>query len=122
MKIVKSAYVILCFTLLSVIANSIALNILITKTLNDVKDLPDYLTDVSYSECENLYNIFKKQEKYISLTVNHEDLTEVESSFAEMLGAIKANDSESVLSIKSRLIDALEHLRRLSGINIDSIL
>ena len=122
MKIVKSAYVILCFTLLSVIANSIALNILITKTLNDVKDLPDYLTDVSYSECENLYNNFKKQEKYISLTVNHEDLTEVESSFAEMLGAIKANDSESVLSIKSRLIDALEHLRRLSGINIDSIL
>ena len=122
MKIVKSAYVILCFTLLSVIANSIVLNILIAKTLNDVKDLPDYLTDVSYSECENLYNNFKKQEKYISLTVNHEDLTEVESSFAEMLGAIKANDSESVLSIKSRLIDALEHLRRLSGINIDSIL
>ena len=122
MKIVKSAYVILCFTLLSVIANSIVLNILIAKTLNNVKALPDYLTDVSYSECEKLYNNFKKQEKYISLTVNHEDLTEVESSFAEMLGAIKANDSESVLSIKSRLIDALEHLRRLSGINIESIL
>ena len=122
MKIVKSAYVILCLTLLAVIANSTILNVLISKTLQDVKSMPDSLTEASYLECENLYNNFKKQEKYISLTVNHEDLTDVESSFAEMLGAIKANDGESVLTIKSRLIDALEHLRRLSGINIDSIL
>ena len=122
MKIVKSAYVMLCFTLLSVIANSIALNMLISKTLNDVKSMPDFLTETSYAECKILYSDFKTQEKYISLTVNHEDLTDVEASFAEMLGAIKAQDTESMLTIKSRLIDALEHLRRLSGINIDSIL
>ena len=122
MKTVKSAYVILCFSLLAVIINSITLNMLISKTLNEVKALPDILYESSYTDHEKIYNDFKKKEKYISLTVNHEDLTEVETSFAELLGATKAKDEESMLTIKSRLIDALEHLRRLSGINIDSIL
>ena len=84
--------------------------------------LPESLSAESHQEYERLYKDFKKKEQYISLTVNHEDLTDVESSFSEIVGAAKANDEEAFLTIKSRLIDALDHLRRLSGINIDSIL
>ena len=122
MKAVRSAYVLLCISILVVFINSLVLNRLISKTLDEVKMLPESLSAESHQEYERLYKDFKKKEQYISLTVNHEDLTEVESSFSEIVGAAKANDEEAFLTIKSRLIDALDHLRRLSGINIDSIL
>ena len=122
MKSVKLAYFLLFFSLIAVISNSIVLNKLITDTLNSTKNILDKEDEKLYLEYEEIYESFKSKEAYISLTVNHEDLTDVESSFAEIIGAAKAGDLESIITIKSRLIDSLDHLRRLSGITLDSIL
>ena len=74
------------------------------------------------AEYEALYQSFMRKQKFISLTVSHDDLTEIENDLAEILGAISADDKESLIIAKSRLIMTLTHLRRLSGVNLDSIL
>ena len=69
-----------------------------------------------------LYDEFKKKETFISLTVNHEDLTRIEESFSEIIGYLSVGNADDAMVIKNRLLDSLEHLRRLSGFNIDSII
>jgi hypothetical protein len=54
--------------------------------------------------------------------VSHSDLSEIEGAFAELIGAAEAKDEESVIIAKSRLTNALMHLRRLSIIGIEGIL
>lgn len=71
---------------------------------------------------ERLYREFLRREKVISLTVSHDDLTNIETNFAEMCGALRAREYGQAKIAKSRLTDALRHLRRLSGITIDSII
>ena len=74
---------------------------------------------------EEFYRIFEKYrsyETYFSLTVNHDDLTNIEDGFAELIGNLEVDDTEGAEVIKNRLLYSLEHLRRLSGINIDSII
>jgi len=65
---------------------------------------------------------FKSRETYISLTVNHQDLTNIEDCFAEMIGYLEIGDTDGAHVTKSRLINSLEHLWRLSAINLDSII
>ncbi len=67
------------------------------------------------------FSAFKKEEEYLSLTVNHGDLTDIEALFSEMIGYLRVSDREGAEVTKNRLIDALSHLRRLSGCNISSI-
>ena len=70
---------------------------------------------------EELYKDFMKRQKFISLTVSHDDLTEIENELAEILGAIEAEDEGAPIIAKSRLLMTLTHLRRLTGVNLDSI-
>ena len=79
-------------------------------------------TDTDAEVFSLLYDNFLKDEKFISLTVSHEDLRDIEKSFSEIIAAARMNDTVEVQKAKSRLIDALLHLGRLCGINIDSIL
>lgn len=84
------------------------------------------ISDENIEECEakmrSLYEDFKKKETFISLTVNHEDLTNIEESFSEIIGYLSVGDVDGARVIKNRLLDSLEHLRRLSGFNIDAII
>jgi hypothetical protein len=59
---------------------------------------------------------------FFAITVSHDDLTNIEGCFYEILGAAEANDDDALKIAKSRLIGSLSHLKRLSAINIDSIL
>ena len=95
----------------------------IDKTANDVTDLsfsgePEEIKQ----RAEILFKDYKRREFFLSLTVSHEDLTDIESLFSEMIGYLSVKDTEGAEMTKSRLIDALMHLRRLSGVNISSIL
>lgn len=120
MKSVKIAYTILIVSLILIVMNSIVLNGIITDTINEINSVN--LNEKSeLVKFRQIYSDFKKKETYISLTVNHEDLTSIDISFSEIIGASSAEDIDSVIMIKSRLIDSLFHLKRLSGINIDSI-
>ncbi len=76
----------------------------------------------SLESFEGLFRKFKRAERFISVTVSHEDLTRVEESFADIIGAATADDKNALTTAKSRLIDSLGHLRRLSGISLDSII
>lgn len=68
------------------------------------------------------YEKFKKCETFIGLTVNHDDLSNIEESFTEMLGHLAIGDTDAATVTKNRLLDELSHLRRLSGFNIDAII
>ena len=76
---------------------------------------------VDSAEYERIFLKFQKAERIISLSVSHDDLTNIEEGFAEIIGAAKAGGEVGIMTVKSRLTDALLHLRRLSGIKIDSI-
>jgi len=77
------------------------------------------LSDDGVSE---LYSDFVKMRTYLTLTVNHDDIACVEEELAELMGAVKVGDTESAEIAKSRLVNAISHLGRLSGFNIDSII
>ena len=73
-------------------------------------------------EIEKIYEHYKYHQRIISITVSHDDLTNIENAFAELIGATKAGDGAGLVTIKSRLERSLLHLGRLSGLNIDSII
>ena len=68
------------------------------------------------------YAEFEAKVKYISISVNHEDLTNIEQCFAEIMGSLSVGDIDNAEITKYRLIDSLKHLRRLSGFTIDSVI
>ena len=114
MKSVRMAAVLLVATLVAVVANSFAVRGMIGGIIERVESAEN-------DEYEEIFKDFKDMEAYVSLTVDHEDMMKIELAFAELIGAVQAGDEESVTVIKSRLKYSLEHLRRLSGINIESI-
>lgn len=119
MKAAIISFVTLSIVLLSVILNSY----LVSKSICDViEQLENAPTDTAnYTAYENIFNDYMKKQRYIGLSVSHDDLTNIEGEFHEILGAIKAEDEQTLIIAKSRLIGALSHLKRLSGINADSI-
>ena len=121
MKAVRAAAILLIVTLLTVIINSRVLKNIITEITEEVVDAEEVDAEIAYREYSEIFEKYKKKASYISLTVNHEDLTDIENSFAEIIGAARSGDIDSVITIKSRLVSALTHLGRLTGINLDSI-
>ena len=79
-------------------------------------------TEEAKSDAVAAYELFQKKELFIGLTVNHEDLSNIENGFAEMIGYLTVDDSDSAEVTRNRLLDSLSHLRRLSGFNIDAII
>ena len=121
MKTVRAAAILLVVTLLTVIVNSIVLKSMINDISDEVIAAEEKNTEKAYAEYTEIYEKYKKKSTYISLTVSHEDLTDIENSFAEIIGAAKGGDIDGIITVKSRLVGALNHLGRLSGINLDSI-
>ena len=74
----------------------------------------------SYEDAAIAREKFMKYERYISITVSHGDLTNIEDLLSEYEAQMRDGSDDAEIT-KSRLINALSHLRRLSGINIDSI-
>ena len=109
------------FLLIALIGvNSFALNFNINKVYEAVESTPPRLTNADTFEA--LYEDYMRRERFICLTVAHNDLMDIEGAFAELLGAIKAEDEGQLIIAKSRLENALLHLRRLSTIGIEGIL
>ena len=115
------ALCVLALIVLAIAANAVILDKSIKETIDEVASL-SLSAESSYSDAEQIYKKFKEKEKYISITVNHEDLTNIDQCFADMIGNLSAKDSEDAEVAKYRLVDSLEHLRRSCGLNIDSII
>ncbi len=106
-------FAVLCF----VAVNTIALD-------RQISSLMEMLNGSSLDEekAENIYKIFRQKKSYMSLTVSHEDLTSIEECFIELIGYTRDEDDGNAQTAKNRLVFYLEHLRRLSGFNLDSII
>ena len=107
-----------------VITNTIVLNIQIEEICDAVKAIEireDSLKEAE-RETREIFDIYKRREVFISLTVNHDDLTNIEESFDEMIGYLSVGDADGARVTKNRLVGSLEHLRRLSGFTIDAII
>ena len=118
------AYVIFILILISVFVNTAMLQKQISEVISNVEELdlnePDSVAVTKAAE--RLYDDFKKKESFISLPVSHDDLTNIESAFSELIGYLSAGEFGSAVATKNRLLDSLEHLRRLSDINLEAII
>lgn len=122
MKPVKLSILILAVLTILVYANSLYIGHITKSIAKKVESIDTDNIENAAEHFENVFDDFKKAERYISITVSHDDLTNIEESFSEIIGAANAGNLIGVKTTKSRLKDALIHLGRLSGINIDSIL
>lgn len=116
------ALIILFLVLGLVVTNSFILHSLIDQTIKSVKEIEVENTLEATKRFEECYKSFARRERYISLSVSHKDLMSINDCFSDIIGAGIAGDKEEMIITKNRLVSSLEHLRRLSGVNIDSIL
>ena len=122
MKTKILAVVFLTVTVVAVIANTVALNKIITSYTEEVSRLvTDPADEASAPAARELFERFRSSERFVSITVNHDDLTSIEELFSELIGELEVGDADAAYVTKNRLIDALRHLGRLSGFNIDAI-
>lgn len=117
---------ILAICLFIFIIGFVITNMLILKNLTDM--LTEEISDISVDDegaldrVLKIDEIFKKKEVYIGFTVSHDDLTNIEDCFAELSGCLSVGDTDGAEVAKCRLLRFLEHLRRLVGFNIDTII
>lgn len=121
MKSLRFAYLILFLLFAAVIINSVAVGRVIESIADEVSAAEEKDMAAAKEEYEALYKKYKRYEAYVSLSVDHDDLSNLENGFSEIIGAARADDSDALITAKSRLCDCLRHIKRLSGINIDSI-
>ena len=121
MKVKIFSVVLLILLICAVATNTIFLTRCIDKILSDVEAL-----DTKNAEARNfgeeIFDNYKRAEFFLSLTVSHNDLADVNSYFTEMNAYLALGNAEEACVAKSRLTDTLTHLRRLSGFNFGSFL
>ncbi len=122
MKGLIFALTVLFLVLALTVTNSLILRSMIDDTIDSVEKIEIDNAETAKKSFEKCYEHFERRERFISLTVSHSDLTDIDECFSEIIGAGNAFDIDNMIRTKNRLINSLEHLRRLSGLNIDSIL
>ena len=121
MKVKIFSIALLILLISSVATNTFFLTRCIDKILSDVEKL-DTKDAEAWDRGEKIFENYKNAERFLSLTVNHDDLADVNAYFTEMNAYLSLGNSEEATVAKSRLIDALTHLRRLSGFNFNAFL
>jgi hypothetical protein len=85
-------------------------------------DRLDTSSENAAEEARRIRGEYKSSVCFISLFVTHDDLTNIEDLLAELDGCLRVGDAEEAEVVKNRLISSLEHLRRLSGMNLEAII
>ncbi len=118
----KIAAVILLFVIIiSVWVNTVMLDQCIGELMDEIDKISIKEND-AFQKFNNLYEEFKSRETYFGFTVSHDDLTSIEECFVEAVSYLENGNTDEAEIAKNRLWYYLEHLRRLSGFNIDSII
>jgi len=117
---------ILSVVLLVVVVAFVTVNtIVITRQIRNMEravSAIDISDENATDEAAEIFKEFRQKEVYISLTVNHEDLTNIEDCFVELVGQLSVGNEDEAKVTKDRLTYSLEHLRRLSTFTIDAII
>ena len=82
----------------------------------------DVNSENAAEDAKGIREEYKGSVCYISLFVTHDDLTNIEDLMAELDGCLRVGDVNEAEVVKNRLINSLEHLRRLSGMNLEAII
>lgn len=124
MKVKIFAFVLMGLLITSVTVNTCIVSSEMKKIQRAVDDIKfdESSIETSLLQANAAYSIYQEREIFLSLTVNHNDLTNIEDNFAEMIGNLMVGDSDGAEITRNRLSCSLEHLRRLSGINIDALI
>ncbi len=117
--------------ILALLVSGVFFNIhYLTKTLTEIRDDLDAIPipqegikDLTRQEADlsHLQDVWRRRSSYISLTVNHADLMEVETQFAAALGAARAGTRENYLVSLSQLDYALSHLAEMAQASVKNI-
>ena len=121
MKSIKISYTVLILCISFVIANGFYLSY-ITGELYERAEEIEVDSPMAKKQAEELYSFFEKHQRLISITVSHDDLRDIDDEMCELIGALSVDDTNGAKTTKSRLCGSLRHLKRLSGLNIDSII
>ena len=121
MNSIKISYLVLILCICFVIANGFYLEYITSELYAMACDLDIQSADAK-EEGEEIYATFDKHQRLISITVSHDDLSLIDDTLCELIGALEVGDTEGAAITKSRLCGSLRHLKRLSGLNIDSII
>ena len=116
MKEKVMSVILFCLVILAVTINTVVIQDRLSKIglMLDEAELSD--------EVSEAYESFKKSEVLLGFSTSHEDLTDVSEGFVELISYLDIGDNDSATVTKNRLKYLIEHLRRLSGINIESII
>ncbi len=115
------AVIILIAVVAFVWINTVIIDRQISKLADEVEML-DVESEDAESKAREIQEEYMKKERFISLTVSHDDLTNIEGCFVELVGYLSIGDAENAKVTKDRLKYSLEHLRRLSTFTIDAII
>ena len=111
--------------LIAVVTFVIANTLIIERQIGDIEKEISTLNiegEGAVDQARKIHEDFMRKEKFISLTVSHDDLTNIEGCFVELIGYLSIGDADNAKVTKDRLTHSLEHLRRLSTFTIDAII
>lgn len=66
---------------------------------------------------KNLFEEFKRDEKFFSITISHSELFSVTDTFSELASVAESGKRDGIEPLKSRLKNALLHLLRTSELS-----
>lgn len=115
------AVVILLVVIVFVTVNTIIIDKQIENFIGNIENI-DTANEESNKYVEELYSDLLKKEAFLGLTVSHNDLTNIEDHFVELIGYLSIGDSDNASVTKGRLRHSLEHLKRLSTFTIEAII
>ena len=102
------------------IANTVLTNQWIEELVADVESLS--IENSSKDSIERIEKRFDRLDLFLSITLNQNEIDEAKDDLAEFITAIEIEDEAAAKIAKSRLVDALRRLGRLSSVRIDSII
>ena len=102
------------------IANTVLTNRWIEELVADVESLS--IESSSKDSIERIEKAFDRLDLFLSITLNQNEIDEAKDDLTEFITAIEIEDEAAAKIAKSRLVDALRRLGRLSSVRIDSII
>ena len=119
------AFIAACTVTLVLIATVITCSVFVDRSIDEIYNALALLNvennDRLAEDVRIIYIAFEKKERILGFTVSHGELTELGKDFSELLGAAMAEDEGAVTITKSRLEKSLLRLKRLYGLNLESV-
>lgn len=116
MKAKTVAWILLLSICVFVTANAAIIDRTIRDTIGELKK-----AEGGTEKYERIFARYRARERWIGLTVGHRERAALSEAFAELIAATSAEDEAGAEIAKSRLLLALEEIRRLAGLRFESV-